>query len=136
MRVLDTASIVQLANKVRYTTPPLGRVETPGGTFVIRSVRERLLESGAEIDRLVTGVSNRRATPEAALLHWLYLSGSPRSRMSAPPLDLDLGDLPGKHLVAMWSNILDQKKLFSALDKQPTNQGAKLEITALASICT
>jgi hypothetical protein len=30
---------------------------------------------------------------EAALLHWLYLSASPRSHMSAPPLDLDLGEL-------------------------------------------
>jgi hypothetical protein len=52
-----------------------------------------VLEAGAEGDRLVAGLDYRRATPEAALLHWLYLSGSPRSRMSAPPLDLDLGEL-------------------------------------------
>jgi len=51
-------------------------------------VPERVLETGAEIDRLVAGVDYRRATPEAALLHWLYLSGSPRSSMSTPPLDL------------------------------------------------
>jgi hypothetical protein len=77
----------------RYATPSLGRVETAGGVFVFRGVPEHLLESGAERDRLAGGVEYRRATPEAALLHWLYLSDSPRSRMSAPPLDLDLGAL-------------------------------------------
>ncbi len=82
----------------RYTTPSLGRVETQGGTFVFRGVPERVLETGAENDRLVTGVDYRRATPEAALLHWLYLSGSSRSRMSPPPLDLDLGELDLKRL--------------------------------------
>ena len=82
----------------RYTTPSLGRVETEGGTFVFRGVPEHVLETGAENDRLVAGVDYRRATPEAALLHWLYLSNSPRSRMSTPPLDLDLGELDLKRL--------------------------------------
>jgi hypothetical protein len=82
----------------RYTTPSLGRVETGGGTFVFRGVPERVLETGAEHDRLVTGMDYRRATSEAALLHWLYLSDSPRSRMSAPPLDLDLRSLDLKRL--------------------------------------
>ena len=82
----------------RYTTPSLGRVETGGGTFVFRGISERILEIGAERDRLVTGVDYRRATSEAALLHWLYLSDSPRSRMSTPPLDLDLGALDLKRL--------------------------------------
>jgi hypothetical protein len=82
----------------RYATPSLGRVETGGGTFVFRGVPERVLETGAEVDRLVAGVDYRRATPEAALLHWLYLSDSPRSRMSTPPMDLDLGELDSKRL--------------------------------------
>jgi hypothetical protein len=82
----------------RYTTPSLGRIETGAGTFVFRGVPERVLEAGVERDRLATELDYRRATPEAALLHWLYLSGSPRSRMSAPPLDLDLGALDLKRL--------------------------------------
>lgn len=82
----------------RYATPSLGRVESAAGTFVFRGVPERILETGAEKDRLVAGVDYRRATPEAALLQWLYLSGSPRSRMSTPPLDLDLDALDGKRL--------------------------------------
>jgi hypothetical protein len=82
----------------RYTTPSLGTVETGAGTFVFRGVPERVLETGAQNDRLVAGVDYRRATPEAALLHWLYLAGSPRSRMSTPPSDLDLGALDLKRL--------------------------------------
>ena len=82
----------------RYTTPSLGRVETGGGTFVFRGVAEHILETGAENDRLVSGVDYRRATPEAALLHWQYLSESPRSRMSPPPLDLELRALDWRKL--------------------------------------
>jgi hypothetical protein len=85
----------------RYTTPSLGRVETGGGLFLFRGMPERVLESGAERDRLTTGTEYRRATREAALLHWLYLSSSPRSRMSAPPRDLDLGALDLKRLMRL-----------------------------------
>src|ERR1700722_16741333 len=46
----------------RYTTPSLGRVATSGGTFVFRGISERILEIGAERDRLVTRVDYRRAT--------------------------------------------------------------------------
>ena len=97
----------------RYTTPSLGRVETVGGTFVFRGVPERVLEAGAERDRLVARVDYRRATPEAALLHWLYLSSSPRSRMSAPPLDLDLGALDSKRLKRLASAMHLDKNLTS-----------------------
>jgi len=90
------AAVVPLSS--RYTTPSLGRLDTEGGTFVFRGVPERVLETGAEHDRFVAGLDYRRATPEAALLHWLYLSNSPRSRMSPPPLDLDLGELDLKRL--------------------------------------
>jgi hypothetical protein len=82
----------------RYTTPSLGRVEAAAGTFVFRGIPERVLEAGAERDRLAAGFDYRRATPEAALLHWLYLSDSPRSRMSAPPLNLDLAALHMRRL--------------------------------------
>ncbi len=72
---------------------------TPWVTAIVPlSLPERILEAGAERDRLVTEIDYRRATAEAALLHWLYLSNSPRSRMSTPPLDLDLGTLDLKRL--------------------------------------
>ena len=74
----------------RYTTPSLGRIETGAGTFVFRGVPERVLEAGVERDRLATELDYRRATPEAALLHWLYLSASPRSRDRCPCLNVEL----------------------------------------------
>lgn len=77
----------------RYTTPSLGRLETAAGIFVFRGLPEAVLEAGREEDRLVSGTTYRRATPEASLLHWLYLSNSPRSRMSEPPPDLDMAML-------------------------------------------
>lgn len=77
----------------RYTTPSLGRLETAGSIFVFRGLPEGVLEAGREEDRLASGTTYRRATPEAALLHWLYLSNSPRSGMSEPPLDIDLSAL-------------------------------------------
>lgn len=86
-----TTAVVPLSR--RYPSPSLGKLETSGGTFVFRGLPERVLEAGDERDRLAPGVTYRRATAEAALLHWLYLSHSPRSRMSAPPSDLELGSL-------------------------------------------
>lgn len=82
----------------RYTTPSLGRLETAAGIFVFRGLPEAVLEAGREEDRLVSSTTYRRATPEAALLHWLYLSDSPRSRMSPPPLDSDLAALDVRKL--------------------------------------
>jgi hypothetical protein len=77
----------------RYTRPSLGRVNVAAGTFVFRGVPERVLEAGREEDRLMHGVAYRRATPEAALLHWLYLANSPHSHISQAPLDLDIDAL-------------------------------------------
>jgi hypothetical protein len=82
----------------RYATPSLGRLDTNAGTFVFRGLPESKLEAGREEDRLVSGITYRRATPEAALLHWLYLADSPRSRMAEPPLDLDLESVDSRRL--------------------------------------
>jgi len=82
----------------RYTRPSLGRLETAAGIFVFRGLPEAVLEAGREEDRLVSNTTYRRATPESALLHWLYLSNSPRSRMSLPPLDGDLAALDVRKL--------------------------------------
>lgn len=82
----------------RYATPSLGRLEAAAGTFVFRGLPERVLEAGQEEDRLALGLTYRRATPEAALLHWLYLSHSPRSRMAPPPADLALESLDSHKL--------------------------------------
>ena len=97
----------------RYATPSLGRVETNAGTFVFRGLPESKLEAGREEDRLVSGITYRRATPEAALLHWLYLADSPRSRMAEPPLDLDLESVDSRRL-ARLSKAMGLKELLDS----------------------
>ena len=87
----------------RYTTPSLGRRETAGGTFVFRGLPESILEAGREEDRLTAGTTYRRATPEAALLHWLYFAESPRSDMSPPPPDINLDSLERQKLQRLSS---------------------------------
>lgn len=87
----------------RYTTPSLGRLETAAGIFIFRGLPEAILETGRDEDRLVSGATYRRATPEAALLHWVYLSNSPRSDLSTPPFDLDLGLLDLRRLKRLSS---------------------------------
>lgn len=83
----------------RYATPSLGRLDTAAGTFVFRGIPATVLEAGREAERLELGTTYRRASPEAALLHWLYLSNSPRSGMSAPPMDVDFTALKAQRLL-------------------------------------
>ena len=106
----------------RYTTPSLGSQETAAGTFVFRGLPEPMLEAGREEDRLGSGVTYRRATPEAALLHWLYLSSSPRSRMSPPPLDVDLGTLDRRRL----NRLARVMRLSEPLEKWLTHWGRQV----------
>jgi hypothetical protein len=102
----------------RYTTPSLGRCETAGGTFVFRGLSESIMEAGQEQDRLTTGITYRRATPEAALLHWLYLSESPRSDMSALPTDLILDSLNSRRLERLARAMQLEETLHSWLTKR------------------
>lgn len=108
----------------RYSTPSLGRLDAEGGTFVFRGMPESVLEAGRLEDRFVSGVSYRRAAPESALLHWLYLANSPRSRMAPPPLELDL-DLLDRQKLKRLAGAMDLSKLLeSFLSRAGTNDAA------------
>lgn len=81
--------------------PQLGRKPTAAGTFHFFGLPRRILETGAVDDRLQThpGIEHARATPEKALLDWLYLGASPRSHRTWPPRgDVDI-------------TLLDQRRL-------------------------
>jgi hypothetical protein len=107
----------------RYTTPSLGRFATNAGTFVFRGLPEPVLEAGREEDRLVSGITYRRATPEAALLHWLYLANSPRSRMSPPPLDLEIDALNTRTLQRLSQAMHIEQLLKAWLTQVETQRG-------------
>jgi hypothetical protein len=77
--------------------PKLGRRTTQAGTLHSFGLPRRILEAGRPQDRLESAMprDHARATPEKALLDWLYLAESPRSRRTLPPkgdMDLDLLD--------------------------------------------
>lgn len=77
-------------------TNATGEVQAAGGTrFIFRRMPARILVAGAIEDRLESGVTYLRATPEKALLDWLYLGRSSRSTLTPPPahdIDLDMLD--------------------------------------------
>lgn len=78
------------------TRPRVGNVTTAQGPIYVRAVPRRILEAGALEDRLDLdrGRAHPRATPEKALLDWLYLARSPRSTLSPPSLhDIEVDEL-------------------------------------------
>ena len=78
------------------TRPRVGKVATAQGPIYVRAVPRRILEAGILEDRLDLdrGRAHPRATPEKALLDWLYLARSPRSTLAPPsPQDLELDEL-------------------------------------------
>jgi hypothetical protein len=72
--------------------PKVGERHTAIAPFRFYAMSARLMEAGAkhleDVQDLRYGYP--RATPERALLDWIYLGNSVRSRLSLPPLDLDL----------------------------------------------
>ena len=76
-----------------HPPPQLGRRQTKAGTLHFFGVPRRVLEAGEPTDRLepVDRYDHARATPEKALIDWLYLANSPRSKRTAPArTDIDL----------------------------------------------
>jgi hypothetical protein len=81
--------------------PRLGRQATRAGTFHFFGIPRRVFEAGSAADRLTEDAryEHPRATPEKALLDWLYLASSPRSHRTFPPRsDIDFELLNGKRL--------------------------------------
>ena len=86
------------------TRPRVGRVQTAGGTLQFHAMPRALLEAGEIEDRLdlTQAGAHPRASPEKALLDWLYLARSPRSLVSPPALpDVDHDSLDKKRLMRL-----------------------------------
>jgi hypothetical protein len=77
----------------------LGRRRTRAGTIHFFGVPRRVLEAGSPDDSLETAsrYEHVRATPEKALVDWLYLGHSPHSKRTLPPrsdMDMELINVP------------------------------------------
>ena len=102
--------------------PHLGRKKTSAGAFHFFGMPRRILESGKPADRLqaVDLYDHPRATPEKALIDWLYLANSPRSRRTLPPhndIDMTLLKLARLRRLATAARLTDKLEQWLQLSK-------------------
>ena len=102
--------------------------------FRFHSMPARLLDdrAGRLEDRMDMEVRYSRATPEKALLDWLYLGESRYSKIAGPPLDVEIERLNGPRLrrLALSMECVEQLKAWQARKKQ---YDLDLEVTENAS---
>lgn len=95
--------------------PRVGSVMTPLGTFRFHAIPWRI----HELPQLPTedwrdlNFRHPRATPEKAFADWLYLASSKKSRVTAPPLDMDFDQLDQERL----GRIVEAMSLQSELEE-------------------
>jgi hypothetical protein len=95
-----------------FPAPKLGRRRSLAGTLHFYGMPRRILEAGTLADRLEPSrrFEHLRATPEKALLDWLYLGRSSRSRRTPPPpddIDMDLLDQRRLRRLAKAAQLVD-----------------------------
>lgn len=95
--------------------PHLGRKSTSAGDLHFFGLPRHFLQAGRPNDRLAPEhqFEHARATPEKALVDWLYLAQSPRSRRSLPPrsdIDIALLRLPRLRRLAAVVALEDELK--------------------------
>lgn len=88
---------------VGLAPPKVGERRTLAAPFRFYGLPQRLFQiSGVDIGDLQDlGHGYPRATPERALLEWIYLGASGRSRLPPPPLDLSLDLLDQERIVRL-----------------------------------
>lgn len=93
---VEITSIVAFGDAV---TPKLGVVETGIGAYRFHGMPKALVYPDTAVSDYLDGNARYpRATPEKAFLDWLYLGNTPRSWLTAPPMDVDIDNLDKKKL--------------------------------------
>lgn len=84
----------------RGYVPSVRPVRATDIEFRFHSMPARFLDgrAGQLEDRMDPDVKYARATPEKALLDWLYLGASPHSKIAGPPFDVDIERLSASRL--------------------------------------
>ncbi|MGH8138874.1 MAG: hypothetical protein ACREVV_11890 [Steroidobacteraceae bacterium] len=88
-------------------------VVTNGIEYRFHAMPARLLddEAGDVGDRMDLAVLYPRASPEKALLDWIYLGDSPRTKLAQPPLDIDIARLDNRRLKRLANRMKLSKQL-------------------------
>ena len=92
-------------------------VVAPGAEFRFHAMPARLLDerAGFPDDRLDADSEYARATPEKALLDWIYLGNSRFTRLSGPPLDMDFSRVDSARLTRLATRMNLKSELKSYL---------------------
>lgn len=95
----DTVTCI-IPTEAGWPMPQVSDRKTRAGTFRFFAMPAALHDerAGKHEDLQDTRFDYRRATPEKALLDWIYLGASPRSRMTRPPFDLEIEPLNAARL--------------------------------------
>lgn len=110
----DTVTCV-IPTDPSWTNPQIGDRQTAMGKFRFFAMPARLVLFD-EVSNVLADVRDLRfdyprATPEKALLDWIYLGASARSRMTRPPMDLDTGLLNRRRLERLAKRMDIEAKL-------------------------
>jgi hypothetical protein len=110
-------SVLPVRGGVAQSSRP---VVANGAEYRFHAMPARLLndEAGNLEDRMNLDVQYARATPEKALLDWIYLGYSPRTKLAPPPLDIDLERLDKRRL----KRLADRMKLSKQLNEYFTRK--------------
>jgi hypothetical protein len=95
----------------------------------------RLLDdaTGDLQDRMDLEVLYPHATTEKALLDWIYLGDSPRTKLASPPLDIDLERVDKRRLKHLTDRMKLAEKLYEYLVRKK-KYDRDLSVRANASI--
>lgn len=95
-------------------------VRANGIEYRFHAMPARLLndEAGDLEDRMNLEVLYPRVTPEKALLDWIYLGGSPRTKLGPPPVDIDLERLDKRRLNRLAHRMRMSKQLSEYLARK------------------
>ena len=117
----DSGITNSYSDVVTSVLPSRGRIASSSRSVVasgieyrFHAIPVRLLndEAGDIEDRMNLEVLYPRATPEKALLDWIYLGASPRTKLAGPPFDIEIERLDKRRL----QRLADQMKLSKQLD--------------------
>jgi hypothetical protein len=94
--------------------PNLKTIPTESGDFHFKGIKSDIVEAGEYLDRLDVHSRIPKATPEAALIHWIYLSQARRSSMQQPSLEcnINLLDLERLNRLAVATNLVKTTDLW------------------------
>jgi hypothetical protein len=105
-------SVLPVRGRIAQSSRP---VVASGIEYRFHAMPVRLLdaEAGDPEDRMDLDVLYPRASPEKALLDWIYLGDSPRTKLAPPPLDIDVQRLNKRRL----NRLADRMKLSRYLEE-------------------